>query len=92
MPSGVNSVLKGSAQLCVCVMQAGAVFWNGRGDGDVRIGFFIEQQQAADIRCTPGCKSDLLHKCKLAVQFSCPAPTLAEHTAYVTLIRAHDSV
>ena len=31
-------------------MQAGAVFWNGRGDGDVRIGLFIEQHLAEDIR------------------------------------------
>ena len=33
-------------------MQAGAVFWNGRGDGDVRIGLFIEQQLADNIRST----------------------------------------
>ena len=32
------------------VLQAGAIFWNGRGDGDVRTGLFIEQQQADDIR------------------------------------------
>lgn len=31
-------------------MQAGAIFWNGRGDGDARAGLFIEQQQADDIR------------------------------------------
>ena len=35
---------------CMSFMQAGAVFWNGRGDGDVRTGLFIEQQLADDIR------------------------------------------
>lgn len=34
--------------------QAGTVFWNGRGDGDVRAGLFTEQQQADDSR-SPAC-------------------------------------